>query len=350
MSQIDQAFIQAYSPDPPPAMPFEKPLPVADTQGKLYTHVSTTDDPRGYQIPLDAVPAPHFSADTALTAESTADPHSQTAAMQRATFQQEAPAPPVPPTPSAAPAGERRPLSSFVTPQSLPPQAFRPVFEVDAFRWPAITTQLLSTHAQTLAPVAEQLLVASEEGRSMVGITGARPGVGATTIHLCLARLLASAEKSVAIVDADFVNRSLARNLGLEFDTGWENVLAGQTSLAESVIHSLGDKIALLPLVGHITPVADLLASIQTSVSAGVLRYHYDVVLFDLGAAGQEPQWSTAQEIIEHCRIDASIIVADSQHTDTASLLHVDQLMSLLGSTCLGMIGNNAAIRPTVQE
>ncbi|MCG8449023.1 MAG: hypothetical protein MI725_05525 [Pirellulales bacterium] len=346
MSQIDQAFIQAYSPDSPPVMPFEKPLPASASQVKLYTHVATTDDPQGYQVALDAVPAPHFpteSPSSAVIKEEAIqeDPYSQTAAIQRATLHQEAPAPPRSP---AAPAGERRPLSSFAIPQTPPPQAFRPVFEVDGFRWPAITTELLGTHVQTLAPVAEQLLVASEEGRSMVGIAGARSGVGATTIHLCLARLLASAGKSVAMVDADFVNRSLLRNLGLEFDVGWENVLAGQTPLAESVVHSLGDKVSLLPLVGHSTPATDLLSSIQTSVSAGVLRYHYDLVLFDLGAAGQEPQWSTAQEIVEHCRIDASIIVADSQHTESAALVHVDQLMSLLGSTCLGMIGNNASL------
>jgi Mrp family chromosome partitioning ATPase len=221
-------------------------------------------------------------------------------------------------------------------------QAFRPVFEVDAFRWPAITDDLLQNHARLLVPVAEQLLAATEEGRSLVGIAGIRPGVGASTVHLCLARLVASIGKSVAIVDGDFASRSLAHNLGLECDAGWETVLAGEAPLAECVVRSIDDGVALLPLVGHSTPPVELLTSIQTSVSAGVLRYHYDLVLFDLGAACREPQASAARTLVDHCRIDASIIVADWANDHAAGAEQVDQLLSLFGSTCLGLIGNQS--------
>lgn len=337
MSQIDQAFIQAYASDTPTVASLET-LPPAERQVRLHQQPPTTEGPRGYEMPLDPIPAPHFPV------AGRANPYSEAAAPQRTSFSpqpQVQPAAP-PQAPVVEPLQERRPLSSFAAPQAPTTQAFRPVFEVDAFRWPARVDEILNTNSHLLAPAAEQLLEASEAGRSMVGIAGARSGVGATTIYLCLARMIASTGKTVAIVDGDFTNRSLARELGLQFDTGWETVLTGQAPLAECVVHSIDDQIALLPLVGHNTPPTELLASIQTSVSAGVLRYHYDVVLFDLGAAGWEPQLSAARGIVEHCRVDASIIIADSTQTEQASQERIDQLMSLLGSSCLGLIGNQA--------
>jgi Mrp family chromosome partitioning ATPase len=307
MSQIDQAFIRAYTSDPQPATQLEDLPPASLDQQALEPHFGETGG---------------------------ADPYLEIAALQQATIPPQAPV--------VEPSPERRPLSSFAAPQTPASQGFSPLFEIDGFRWPAIVGEILDTNSHLLMPAAQQLLDASEAGRSMVGIAGARPGVGVTTIHLCLAHLLASAGKMVAIVDGDFVNRSLAQKLGLQFDTGWENVLTGRAPLAECVVNSIADRIALLPLVGHETPPTELLANIQTSISAGVLRYHYDVVLFDLGAAGAEPQLSAARDIVERCRIDASIIVADSTDTRQTTQQQSDHLMSLLGPSCLGMIGNDA--------
>lgn len=316
MSQIDQAFIQAYAPEGSTASGYEAPSHFAKAQAAphLKVHPQTQR-------------APHFPVYDG------ADPYGETAHMQQAALR-------VAPQPTtASPAHERRPLSSFAAPRGSMTPAFRPVLEVDEFQWPATVEMLLENHAELLVPVAEQLLVASEEGRSLVGIAGTRPAVGTTTVHLCLARLLASAQKAVAIVDGDFANRALARTLGLECEAGWENVLAGEAPLAECVVRSLGDGISLLPLVGHHARPAELLAGIQTSVSAGVLRYHYDVVLFDLGCACREPQASVARTLIEHCRLEASIIVADWTR-DAAGAEDVERLMFLLGPTCLGLIGN----------
>ena len=174
----------------------------------------------------------------------------------------------------------------------------------------------------------------------MIGIAGVRPGVGCSTVVMCLARLLADSGKSVALVDANFASSALAKSLGLEFETGWEDVLSGRVPLAESVVYSIDDRLALLPLSDSHDSPSELLTSIQTSVSAGVLRYHYDLVLFDLGAPGLGAQLAAVRSILEHCRIDASILVAGTSATDIQSGQQLDHVMSLFGSTCLGLIGN----------
>ncbi len=333
MSQIDEAFIQAYAPPSavstaPTANPISGQLPSQVATG-LHRGPHLPTQPPAQDSALaqpstwapEPVPAPHFRM--------TPEPQQVKVAASAAAV--------------AAPATERRPLSTFSTPEPPPTTAFHPVFEVDAFRWPETTNQLLNAHHQLLIPVAEQLLDASEQGRSLVGIAGTRPHVGCSTVLMCLARLLASAGKSVALVDANFTKAALARDLGLEFDTGWEAALIGNLPLAECVVNSLEENMALLPLARPTDAANELLASIHTSVTAGVLRYHYDVVLFNLGAAGVSPQYGATHSIVEHCRLDASIIVADTEANANADTHQIDPLLALFGATCLGVIGNTAA-------
>ena len=347
MSQIDEAFIQAYAtPRQPTAVPGGA-VPLAPPAGTLaglhrgpHIHMPPAEGQTSEQVlrqtPVEThswapepVPTPHFHAPNGVGQENTLAPVGQVAeAVQLA---------------ATAPGIERRPLSTFSAPAQPSTTAFDPVFEVDAFRWPTITEELLDAHHTLLMPVVEQLLEVSEQGRSLVGIAGARPNVGCTTLQLCLARLIANAGKSVVLVDANFSEASLARDLGLEFESGWEDVLTGRVPLAECVVKSLHDRMALLPLARPCDTAEQMLASIQTSVTAGVLRYHYDVVLFNLGAAGQQPQWAAAQSIVQHCRLDASLIIADTEGTGDVGTAEIDPLMSLLGPTCLGVIGNSAA-------
>ncbi len=360
MSQIDQAFIQAYSsPQKPANAPDVGDVPV------ITNHPAATDVSQGphFQTQFGANPGgppqatgnqQAFSPD-ASTAGTAPPPSAQPAThhyspepipaphIQLASAPTAAPVP-VPeassPATGAAPTTERRPLSTFSAPEPQPTIAFNPVYEVDAFRWPKITDDLLAAHHELLIPVADYLLDVNEQGRSLVGFAGTRPNVGCSTVLLSLARLMGSVGKSVAIVDANFAKASLARDLGMEFETGWEHVLTGELPLAECVVKSINDRMTLLPLAQPHPHANELLSSIQTSVTAGVLRYHYDLVLFNLGDASAAPQDAAAFSVMQHCRLDANLIVADSDRT---GIEPIDTLLALFGDTCLGVIGNSAA-------
>lgn len=374
MSQIDEAFIQAYatpqpftdavvlgaptvSPAQPQAQPQSdqsqsslaglhrgphielSPAPQASNQQPTSQQTNARiETPQAVWAP-EPVPAPHFVVPNeqpaidlpvrSLAAEAAA-PLAGIATQNTAAQA----------TAAQSPTTQRRPLSTFSAPEQPATTAFNPVFEVDAFRWPKITDDLLDAHGQLLIPVAEQLVTVSEQGRSLIGMVGTRTDVGCSTLLMSLARLVSSIGKSVALVDANFAKASLASDLGLEFNTGWENVLTGELPLAECVVKSLEDRIALLPLAKPHAAPTELLGSIHTSVTAGVLRYHYDVVLFNLGAAAQMPQDASALSIMQHCRLDAGIIVAD---TETTGIEPMDTLISIFGHNCLGVIGNSAA-------
>jgi Mrp family chromosome partitioning ATPase len=218
---------------------------------------------------------------------------------------------------------------------------FRPALEVDAFRWPAVCDDLITNHKPRWRRAVDALVAADDAGRSLIGVMGATPGVGATTVVACLARLLVEAGKTIAIVDGNFANAQLAAALGLVVGAGWEDVLAGRTQLAEGVIHSLGDRLALLPLVAGGAPAATALDAIHASVTAGVLRYHYDMVLFDLGAVSDDFQGPVARRIVQQCRLDGVALVAgpDGDGVDPRRLM---QTAPELAAVCLGVIHNEA--------
>ena len=360
MSQIDEAFIHAYSSSPQqpvvapgagevPVVPEQPPLPglhhgphfqavnrnsatpsattvpaaesVVATTSFTTSTTTTTAQPTTHWSP-EPLPAPHIQI--------ASPPQSDTRDEKVATSAKAA---------TREPTTERRPLSTFAAPEAPPTTAFNPIYEVDAFRWPKITDQLLSEFHELMIPVAEYVLDANEQGRSLVGIAGTRSNVGCSTMLMSLARLIGSVGKTVALVDANFAKASLASDLGLEFDMGWEQALTGELPLAECVVKSLEDRMALLPLARPNPQANQILNSIQTSVTAGVLRYHYDLVLFNLGAAAEAPQDIAAFEVMQHCRLDANLIVADTYDT---GIEPVDTLISLFGDNCLGVIGNSA--------
>jgi Mrp family chromosome partitioning ATPase len=238
--------------------------------------------------------------------------------------------------------GERKPLSSFATPKEAPQNVFRPAFEVDEFRWPAITDELVGNAKHLLTPVVDAILAAASEGRSVVGIAGTSRGVGASTVTMCLARMIADAGHGIAIIDGHFAKPNLAAGLGLEFETGWHSVLDRQIPLAECAVLSLGDRMTLIPLGMNALASAERLASIQSSVIAGMLRYHHEVVLFDLGSADHPRQLAIAQNIVEHCRLDVGLVVTPTGARDLANLHGMEQLTTMFGPLCLGVVGNHA--------
>jgi Mrp family chromosome partitioning ATPase len=301
MSAIDRAFIRAYEVDDEPPV----------TRSATVTE-RTAGRTAAVQAPaVDAPPAPHVR----IPAESGV---------------------------AAAATSQRRPLSAFAPQAPTVEARFRPALEVDQFRWPTIVSALVAGHAARWEKALAALIDAVESGRTLIGVGGTGHGAGATTVAACLARLLVDAGKTVALVDGDFRTAGLARSLGVAPDAGWEDVLAGRAPLADAVIHSLGDRLALLPLVQGGPSAAEKLDGIHASITAGVLRYHFDVVLFDLGAVADRQQGPTASRLARRCRLDGLVIVAAD-----AGAAACEQLLAAeapeLATIGLGVIENQLA-------
>jgi Mrp family chromosome partitioning ATPase len=334
MSHIDQAFINAYSDEPAAAQAAPRSAssprfavasaPTLRVFGNSPETESRVDPPQVTNAAQRPIPDPTHQVLAS----------SATLSASRIEEEEELTLPSL--------VGERKPLSSFATPKEAPQNVFRPAFEVDEFRWPAITDELVGNAKHLLTPVVDALLAAASEGRSVVGIAGTSRGVGASTVTMCLARMIAQAGHGIAIIDGHFAKPNLAAGLGLEFETGWHSVLDRQIPLAECAVLSLGDRMTLIPLGMNALASAERLASIQSSVIAGMLRYHHEVVLFDLGAADNPRQLAIVRNIVEHCRLDVGLVVTPTGARDLANLHGMEQLTTMFGPLCLGVVGNHA--------
>jgi Mrp family chromosome partitioning ATPase len=236
------------------------------------------------------------------------------------------------------PAGQRRPLSAFARHGQVVEAQFKPALEVDRFRWPNVCEQLVHQHQARLAPLVHSLMAADDAGRSLIGIGGAAPRAGCTTMVTSVARMLVECGKTVAIVDGNFASPGLAAQLGLACDSGWEDVLSGKTPLAESVVQSIGDRLALLPLVRGGAAAAEKLQSIHASVTAGVLRYHYDMVLFDLGVLADRVQSQIVRNLARHCRLDGIVLALGAGRTASFEPQRLMQTAPDLATICLGVV------------
>ena len=202
-----------------------------------------------------------------------------------------------------------------------------------------MSEQLIRRCGAQLQPAVRTLLAADDAGRSLHGVGAQVAGTGCTTLVACLARLLVDAGKTVAIVDANFAKPGLASHLGLAAETGWEDVLSGRVSLAEAVVHSLGDRVSLLPLAIGGPAAASRLETIHASVTAGVLRYHYDIVLFDLGVVACPQQGPIARRVIQQCRLDGAL-VASGRGAAAAQPQQLLRSAPELATICLGVVEN----------
>lgn len=339
MSDIDEAFINAYRDLPPATIPLVTLRQPTGTMSNTPSRGGTGESPLSGQslrmdAPARATPNRSRRSSTPKIPTSIAAVGDQGRGDGAELANDEIVLPPL--------GRERRPLSSFAAPIEPPQAVFKPTYEVDAFRWPKITERLLSEAHDLLTPLVEKLGAAAYDGRSLIGVAGADRGAGATAFTLCLARRLSEAGHTTAVVDANFSRGSLASELGVEFNLSWNAVLAGEIPLADCAVHCLQDQLTLIPLAGPAASVLERITSIHTAVMAGMLRYHHDLVLFDLGAANDPLQLQAIKMICHHCRLDLNLVVAPTQPQSGRAAEGVQQLTNVFGETCFGIVGNCA--------
>lgn len=307
MSSTDQAFIRAYgepiraprtAPPPLPAQTpvsdfFEgvlaqsktawtdvAPVEVASSEPVWTLHSSSIDI--GFN---SVVPAPHFTRRPApaLVTEpaetiSPAAVNPRTAAVDVAF--------------GSLP---KAPLSSYLSGDRdvEAPSAAKPMYEIDAVRWPAICQQLLAECGSRFSHLADDLRQEAAQGRKVLAITGLGRGEGRTTLTLCLAKQLAEARIRIAVVDADFTSPGIAKQLGINAETGWEMALVGEQSVWEVMIEATSDRLSIVPLAA--AHFADQMPRPVYGIAAVLadLAENFDIVLVDAGplAEGEAADW-----------------------------------------------------------
>jgi len=223
---------------------------------------------------------------------------------------------------------------------AVPKGKFVPVWEVEKLIW-SEAAQDLSQHAEdALQGAGVYLRGACREGLRVLAVTSGSRCEGRTTIALCLARAVAASGIRVAILDADLENPDLANHIGLEAACGWEEVIHGRLPLEEVAIHSLADRVTVIPLTAAIADQPIELEDQRVTALVRGAAELFDLVIIDMGPIG-----TTNRKLFEsgtHCPIDAAIIIRDLRASPAEPTFTIGARLRSSGVKSVGIVENFA--------
>jgi Mrp family chromosome partitioning ATPase len=249
----------------------------------------------------------------------------------------------VPPMDDPAwPDGEQFPLPDVVS-ETDRVEEFLPLLRVEYFLWPDECLKIGSRAPDQLALLTASLQRQSASGQKVVALGGHAAGEGSTTTLLSAAKSLAESGVKTIIVDADFGNPCLAERLGVACRAGWDDVLSDGEPLAEAIIESDRDRLALAPLRRLPAGVNDGLDRRgDLGAMLWMLRSHYDLVLVDLGKLDADTLLGDGiGGPVKDC-IDAIVVVRDVRNGRQSQMDHVNRLLHQAELVELGVIENFA--------
>ena len=175
-----------------------------------------------------------------------------------------------------------------------------------------------------------------DQDMKTVLVTSTNAGEGKSFVSANLAISFAQAEKSVLLVDCDMRRGRVHRMFNLQNTIGLSNLLTGDLSGLGTYIRPT--KIPYLDVItcGTYPPnPSELLASKKNKKLVGMLRDHYDIVIFD-GA----PVGGLADSVILSGFVDETLIVVRDGMTTKADLITARDAMEKVGAKIAGLVFN----------
>ncbi|HAN99708.1 MAG TPA: hypothetical protein DCQ98_20795, partial [Planctomycetaceae bacterium] len=209
---------------------------------------------------------------------------------------------------SSAPASTATKASEAIAP--------RPAWEVDDFRWPTLTTELLLSQGTIFDRLLKALRERNDSAK-VLGVTGSRSGDGRSTLAICLARWSASQGHRTLLVDGDLLRGSLAFAAGVDFDRGWSDLEGQGLPVGEGLIRSAATPLTLLPLDPRRLDEGEYHRSARRlDTLLAELRPHFDWIVVDSGTAEELARF----HLDAIPSLDAAVVVRNLQVTTPQEL------------------------------
>jgi Mrp family chromosome partitioning ATPase len=162
---------------------------------------------------------------------------------------------------------------------------------------------------------------------------------------LCAARRLAERGVRLVLVDADLSRPRLAKRLGVQPQSGW-NEISGEdgTFLASAVVEAAASNLALSGVREPASP-NDRACGDWSRLAPCIktLKNHYEMVLVDLGPLEDIESIGDSLGRTTGGKIDAVLLVRNPRLTTEARLAAVEQQLTAAGVALAGVIENFVA-------
>ena len=178
-------------------------------------------------------------------------------------------------------------------------------WDVPAFRWPEVSSQILSVKG-TLAGLAQNCKEMLSPFGKTIAVTAPARGQGTSTMAITIARLFATTGKKVLLVDADITNPGLSKTIGLA-GVSWYRKQGSLEPIGECIIHGNESGVCVMPLNEPVANVAAKSAPIfdQLETHLDQVRSEFDLIVIDAG-----PAWQIVDEISSNSHlIDVAMLV-----------------------------------------
>lgn len=233
---------------------------------------------------------------------------------------------------------EVKPESEVEEPISESNLPFHAVWEVDSFQWPKLVDDLFRQDTALSSEIGRHLRQANRRGLKILAVTSAGASHGRSTVACCLAKAAARMGLRIALVDGDLHHPQLADRLNLDAVNDWQGTIVEQLPLEEAAIHSIEDRITLLPL--QMRPQGAPLAPDHVKVQ-GVLRRlaaSFDLVIIDSQHLGHPTGRLMGCGI--DSPIDAAILVVDSNYQSEDGIEDSLRALARIGINSVGIVEN----------
>lgn len=185
---------------------------------------------------------------------------------------------------------------------------FAPALEVETLSWPAVAQQLAHAGRDGLVELLTTLAHRQPEASPLVAVVGVRPGVGATTLLLALARVVGSVGGSTAIIDLTDKAGAAAR-LGVR---GGAKRQAAAQAIDDLTVYSREDQLSVIAL-GPNAPMPFIVSAYARLVAT------HDLVLVDAGGP------VAAAELLS---AEVQVLLADTAPSDSQAIAAAQSALS----------------------
>lgn len=170
---------------------------------------------------------------------------------------------------------------------------------------------------------------------AVLTVTSSVPSEGKTTTAINLAHVLAEAEKTVVLVEADLRRPRVARYLGLVENVGLTTVLTGQAELADVLQSTSNPNLSVLAAGAHPPKPSELLGSAQMKSLLTELRGLADYVVFDA-----PPLLAVTDATVLSTVTDGAVVVVRHGHTKRDQLSRATANLRAVDAPVLGVVVN----------
>ena len=180
------------------------------------------------------------------------------------------------------------PAVQFTSPENAAIPFKAASWDVEDFRWSAITNQMLDSGSSAVGQLLEVAMGRTAAKTKRIAVAGAGRGQGTTTIATSLARAAIDAGYKTLLIDADVASPDLSQTVGLAANMSWLNGIGTDFPLGETVIRSKKSNLCLMPLSATVKRVTwprfifDNLGEMLVKAES-----YFDLILIDAGPASQ---------------------------------------------------------------